>query len=63
MPTFVRKHMNRFAVALVLTGAIVLLVAVLTTLSRVNAVLIIGLVLIVLGVLLYVKAIKNGGKY
>ena len=63
MPTFVRKHMNRIAVALVLTGAIVLLVAVLTTLSRVNAVLIIGLALIILGVLLYVKAIKNGGKY
>ncbi len=49
--------------ALVAAGAILLLVAWLTGLTTVNAVLLAGLIFIVLGVVLYVRGAKKAGKY
>ena len=50
-------------VALVLAGALLLLVSYLTGFTRYNLVLLTGLIFIVLGVVLHVRQQKRGGKY
>ena len=50
-------------VALVLAGALLLLVSYLTGLTRYNLVLLTGLIFIVLGAVLHVRQQKRGEKY
>ncbi|MBR6962744.1 MAG: hypothetical protein IKH86_03840 [Prevotella sp.] len=61
--TFLKRHLQSIGWALVTTGTILLLAAWLTGLTTINAVLLVGLLLIVLGVFLCVKAIKNASNY
>ena len=50
-------------VALVLTGALLLIVSYLVGFTRYNLVLLTGLIIIVVGIVCYVLAIKKGEKY
>jgi hypothetical protein len=49
--------------ALVFTGAILLLVSFLTGWTRYNSVLLLSLLLIILGIVVHVRQIKRQGKY
>ena len=49
--------------ALVFTGAILLLVSFLTGWTRYNSVLLLSLFLIILGIVVHVRLIKRQGKY
>ena len=50
-------------IALVVAGALLLMVSYLTGWSSSNLVLLTGLIIIILGVVWHVKHIKSGGKY
>ena len=50
-------------VALVLTGALLLIVSYLVGLTRYNLVLLTGLIIIILGAVLHVRQQKSGEKY
>jgi hypothetical protein len=49
--------------ALVFTGAILLLVSFLTGWTRYNSVLLLSLLLIIIGIVVHVRQIKRQGKY
>ena len=50
-------------VALVLTGALLLIVSYLAGFTRYNLVLLTGLIIIILGAVMHVRSQKKGGKY
>ena len=50
-------------VALVLTGALLLIVSYLVGFTRYNLVLLTGLIIIILGAALHIRQLKKGSKY
>ena len=63
MIRFVGNHLKHIGMALVLTGAILLIVAGMTGWTGANWLLLIPLIIIVVGIVCYVLAIKKGEKY
>ena len=60
MKRFLQQHGG---MALVFSGAILLLVSFLTGWTRYNSVLLLSLFLIILGIVVHVRLIKRQGKY
>ena len=59
-----KQHINTYlGVALVLTGALLLIVSYIAGFTRYNLVLLTGLIIIILGAVLHVRHQKKGDKY
>lgn len=63
MSVFLKKHYNIISMALVCTGAILLMLQLFFDFPIGNLLLIFSLILVVMGVVLYIHADKSGNKY
>ncbi|MBR1400239.1 MAG: hypothetical protein IJ562_01450 [Prevotella sp.] len=63
MSDFLKKHFNIISMALVCSGAILLMIQLFFNFPIGNLLLIFSLILVVMGVVLYVRFNKSGSKY
>ena len=58
-----KRYLKYFGMVLVFAGAILLIISELVGWTRYNSVLLISLFLIIIGIFLHVRRIKQSGKY
>ncbi|MCI6160154.1 MAG: hypothetical protein PUH24_10095 [Prevotellaceae bacterium] len=63
MSSFFKKHAQHIGMALVYTGAVLLIVNFLAGWSHINALQFLALLLIIAGIIVHVSVIKKSGNY